>query len=239
MFSKEKAFEIARATGWLSRQPEALQNAILSRSMVRSYAKGQTVCNVGDRHSGVFALVDGVLKVEFSTCEGEYRLASVKQPVFWFGQGASLCRTAFLISVTATTQASFLFLPHAEFEQIITDAAACRAFAEMTVEHFEEASQVIGQLLVTSIESRVTARLALLAERTGPERPAIVAVTQFDLAEMCGVSRPTVQLILAGLERRGIVRLGYRRIEVANPELLTPYGLGGMITISAGGEEQA
>ena len=31
---------------------------------------------------------------------------------------------------------------------------------------------------------------------------------------MCGLSRPTVQQVLASLERRGLIKAGYRRIEI-------------------------
>ena len=44
--------------------------------------------------------------------------------------------------------------------------------------------------------------------------PAVVPVTQADLAEMCGLSRPTVQQVLASLERRGLIKAGYRKIEI-------------------------
>jgi CRP-like cAMP-binding protein len=218
--TREQAMAVARETGWLSRQSPGFQQDLLSRTVLRHFGRNEVICSVGDPYAGVHVLVSGMLKVEMLAPVEDYRIVTVKQSVFWFGQGASMVRGPYLATTTATTPAATLFLPHAEFERLVEDAAWCRAFAAMSVEHFEEASQVIGQLLVSDVESKVAARLALLAERSGPKRPAAVAVSQADLAEMCGLSRPTVQQILAGLEARGLLRCGYRRIEIDNPEML-------------------
>lgn len=221
MLTREQALATARSSGWLSRQSAALQDELLARCMLRSFARNETITNVGDPYQGVHALVSGIVKVENSAPGDDYRIATVKQPVFWFGQGASIARGPHLVTVTATSPAQTLFLPQADFERLIENAAHCRAFAVMTIEHVEEATHVVGQLLVSDAENRVAARLALLAERTGPARPAVITLSQSDLAEMCGLSRPTVQQILSVLEKRGLVRSGYRRIEVASPEALT------------------
>lgn len=219
--TRDQAMAVARASGWLSHQPPAFQHELLSRTVLRTHGRNEVICSVGDPYAGVHVLVQGLLKVEMLAPVEDYRIVTVKQSVFWFGQGASMVRGPYLATTTATTPAATLFLPHAEFEKLVENAAWCRAFAAMSVEHFEEASQVIGQLLVSDVENKVAARLALLAERSGPKRPAAVAVSQADLAEMCGLSRPTVHQILARLEARGLVRCGYRRIEIDNPERLT------------------
>jgi CRP/FNR family transcriptional regulator, cyclic AMP receptor protein len=220
MIDKVSALEIARASGWLSRQSRALQDDLLSRCVLRNYAKDEVICHFGDPHNGVYALVAGVLRIEFPTIDGDYRIASVKQPVFWFGHGASLAQRNFYSTTTAATEVSVFFLPHREFEGLLRNADYCRAFSLIVLEHFSEASQVISQLLVTDTENRVAARIALLAESAGRHAAAIVPVTQSELAEMCGLSRHTVQQILNSLEKRGLISARYGRIEVPSVENL-------------------
>lgn len=220
MMTKEKALEVARSAGWLAGQSPALQDDLLSRCLLRSYSERETICNVGDPFHGIYALVSGVLRVELSTMGEDYRIASVKQPVFWFGEAASLARSSFYVTITAATPASLLFVPHHDVERLLENAAYCRALALLMIDHFDEASQVIAQLLEGDVESRIAARLALLAERSGTQRPHVIPVTQSDLAEMCGLSRPTVQQVLSNLEKRGLIHAGYRRIEVIDAEAL-------------------
>ena len=220
MMTREKAIEAARSSGWLSEQPAEFQEELLARCRLRSYREKEALYQVGDPCIGVFALVSGVVRIEFATGGGDYRIAAVKQPICWLGNAASLRRSGYYVTATASTPVTALHLPHNEFERLIENPAYCRSFAVLTVDQFSEAVQVIGQLLVGDVESRVAARLALLAEHSVDKRPVVVPVTQSDLAEMCGLSRPTVQQVLSTLEKRGLIRPGYRRIEVLEPEEL-------------------
>ncbi|MGH2655764.1 MAG: Crp/Fnr family transcriptional regulator [Actinomycetota bacterium] len=43
---------------------------------------------------------------------------------------------------------------------------------------------------------------------------------QSTLAELLGATRPAVNRVLKGLESDGLIRLGYREIEVADPRAL-------------------
>ncbi len=219
--TRQKAAEIARSSGWLSRQTAELQDDLVAHTQLRRFAKGETIYSFGDPYTGVHVLVEGIVKVEMSTPGDDYRIASVRQPALWFGQGASITRGTHLVTITANTEAATLFLPQHEFERLIENAAYCRAFAAMTVEHFEEASRMIGQLLVSNVEHKVAARLAMLAERCSPPLPAVLTLSQAELAEMCGISRVTAQQILSSLESRGLIKSGYRRIEIDDPERLT------------------
>ena len=141
---------------------------------------------MGDPCNGVFCLVSGVIRIEFAAAGGDYKVASVKQPVFWFGQGASFRRSGYIVTVAAATPVTVLHLTHYEFERLIENPAYCRAFALLTLDHFEEALQVLGQLLIGDVEHRVAVRLALLAQRSDETLPAVVPVTKADLRRCAG-----------------------------------------------------
>lgn len=216
MISKDKAQEIARGAGWLSSQPVKFQDELLSRCHLRSFREKETVFHVGDPCAGIYCVVEGVVRIEFASGDGDYKIATVAQPVFWFGEGASFRRGPCLITVAAQRPVTALHLPHQEFERLIETPSFCRAFALLLADHFGECLQLLGQLLIGDVEQRIAVRLAMLAE--GPNgTPPVVHVTQADLAEMCGLSRPTVQQALASLERQGFVKPGYRRIEILDP----------------------
>ena len=209
----------ARSQGWLAEQPQDFQEALLSRCAVKHFAKNEAVCRVGDPYDGVYALVEGVLRLELAMPD-DFRVAATKQPVCWFGQAACLRKKSFLVSLTANTPVTLLFLPYHEFERLIENAAYCKSFALLTVDHYDEAIQALAPLLVSDAQSKVAGRLAQLAIQAGPQRPAVLHVAQTDLAEMCGLARVTVFGVLAQLEKRGLIETGYRRITVFDPEAL-------------------
>lgn len=213
MITKEKAHDIARGSGWLARQSLELQEEFFARSQLRSYTEKEIIQQAGNPCAGIGCLVEGIIRIEFAAGGSDYKMGSVAQPAYWFGEGASFRRTTFMVTVSSASPVTVLFLPHTEFERLIETASFCRAFALLAVDHFEACLQVLGQLLISDVERRVAIRLALLAEGSG-ENPPVVPITQADLAEMCGLSRPTVQQALASLERRGLVKPGYRRIHI-------------------------
>lgn len=212
MITKDEILSRAKSSGWLSKQPEAFQEALLSRCAIRRHVAGEIICNVGDRYTGMFGLVSGVMKLEFETAGQDLKIATVKQSNFWFGQASSLTKEAHTVTVTVTTDAVILHLPHAKFEELMENASYSRCFALLTVEHYYEAARALAHLLSDSLEHRVASRLALLAERAGTTPPIEIAITQSDLAEMCASSRLTVNLALKRLEEQGIVQTAYRRI---------------------------
>ncbi len=61
---------------------------------------------------------------------------------------------------------------------------------------------------------RVAQRLLTFMGVHGNARQAAFAMSQVDLATMCGLSRQTMSKVLSGLVARGIIALHYRRIEI-------------------------
>ena len=216
MLSKEQVFFRAKSSGWLSKQPPEFQEALLSRCSIRRHVAGEIICNVGDKYTGMFGLVSGVMKIEFETAGQDLKIATVKQSNFWFGQASSLRREAHSVTVTMATDSTILHLSHDSFEELMESASHARCFALLTVEHYYEAARALAHLLSNNTEHRVASRLALLAEKTGAKPPLAIAVTQSDLAEMCGLTRPSVSQVLKKLEDLGLIQTGYRRIEVAD-----------------------
>lgn len=212
--TKDEACWIVRASGWLAGESRDFQDALLWRCHLRQFGEKETLFHEGDPCAGLFALVSGVLRIEFATPDRDYRIATIKQPVFWCGTSAAIRRSSYFVTAVTGSPVTTLFLPLHEFERMAEDAASCRAFARLSIEHYEEAQQVVGQLLIGDMEQRVGARLALLAEKSGGPQPPVIPITQADLAEMCGVSRITVQQVLNALEKRGFIKAGYRKITV-------------------------
>lgn len=208
------ALETARASAWLRQQPPRFQERLLSRMARRGFRKDEIVCHAGDRCEGLHALTCGLLRLELPTAGDDFRTFSLRQPGFWFGQEALVPGAVNRFTVTCATDVTTLFLPLAEFEQLMGDAAHCRHMAALALDHFDEALEVVGHFLATEPEGRVAARLMLLARDAMSPPPAVLRITQCELAEMCALSRLKTQQVLSRLEARGMITCGYRRIQI-------------------------
>jgi CRP-like cAMP-binding protein len=211
---KTQAEQIMRARGWFSRQPTDFQRELMSRSVLRRFEEGESLYHAGDPVAGVFGLVEGTIKIEFPVAGATYCLASVRQPGFWTGEAAAFRLGNRLATNRIAAPSYVLHLPLAEFERMIADPSYCRCFAILTVEHLDEAISVLANMMAGTADSRVASRLVMLAQKNGFSSSADLNITQSDLAEMCALTRQTVQQVLRKLEIQGLVTNGYRKITI-------------------------
>jgi len=212
--ARSGAADIARGSAWLRHQPQRFQDDVLVRMVPRRFCKDEIICHAGDPCEGLHLLTSGMLRMELPTAGDDFRTFSLRQSGFWFGQEALVPGAKNRFTVTCATDATALCLPLAEFEQLMSDPYHCRSMAALTLEHLDEALQVVGHFLAAEPEGRVAARLMLLARDAMSPPPAVLRITQCELAEMCALSRLKTQQVLSRLEARGLITCGYRRIQI-------------------------
>ncbi len=125
------------------------------------------------------------------------------------------------------------------FAEAVTDVVVCtlrdtdlerlmRTYPEVAVRmvrilssRLRELEDLLERLVLSSVRTRILHLLAKLAESFGVLEGRFlrldVGLTHQDLADMVGCSRETVTLTLRELARRGVVRIGRRRLWV-DPE---------------------
>ena len=69
-------------------------------------------------------------------------------------------------------------------------------------------------------ERRLYRRLTELTEMFTGEPPVRIPLTQEDLAQLAGTTRPTINKLLRSIEDAGIIRVGRGRLEVLEPAAL-------------------
>jgi CRP-like cAMP-binding protein len=204
---------------WFGGLPLSLQEQILQRSAVRSYGKGEFVIREGDAGRGMFALLHGRTRHVRWVGEAEEVLLHVGEPGVWFGEYPLLSGQPSVGSVIAEVESRVLFLPAAEFERIVAaDPRYLRPFAALLAERFAFVYRYLAQAHGLSPEEFLHARLkgvvAMQRLDQPSSGPADVSLSQAALANMVGVSRQTLSGLLARLEARGLVEVGYRKIRV-------------------------
>ncbi len=201
---------IVATTGWLSQQPEAFRTEVIRHSHLRRYEAGETLYAVDDPPGGMFGLADGVLTIALRNG----RVVTVKRPGYWIGETAAMRRQHRAVTLSAATRVHTLYLPLAEFERMIADAESCRRFAGLSLQHLDEALEIIACLMAPDAVARVAGRLLALAEAQSIAEGTAMRLTQRDLADMCGVSRQTVNRVLIDLAERQVVATRYGTVTI-------------------------
>jgi CRP-like cAMP-binding protein len=210
---------------WFGRLPQALREQVITRSSVRSYAKGQLLSLEGSPPKGLFAVLEGQVQLVAAMGAGDDALVHVGGPGFWFGEFAVLTGNPTVVTAIAHSPVRALLLPKPQFDLIVEeDPRSFRYFAELAFERYAALLRAFAEVQESTPDARLRRRLAALVQLQREDRMeagrVTLGVTQADLSRMIGISRQTLNRLLGQLQERGLIELGFRKIIVPEPRRL-------------------
>jgi CRP-like cAMP-binding protein len=188
---------------------------LVERMTPRHYERGETVFTEGDAGDSLHFIASGHLIVRRVTPAGERAAFTVMGPGEAFGELALLAPQARRTSsVEALERTSTLTLDAQAFRLLTRDRPEVnRLLVDVLAARVTRLSDHLVDALYASVEERVVRRLADLCAIYGAEQGEVVLpITQSDLAEMAGASRPATNRVLARLSAAGVVTLSRGRI---------------------------
>jgi len=138
-------------------------------------------------------------------------------PGLWTGEYPLISGARSINSVIADAPTTAIHLSAKEWHRIVDEEPRwMRHFAGLLAERFAMAFRAYAEAQALSHDEWVYARLRLVAqiEREHGATTPQVCMSQSHLASMLGVSHQTLNAALARLQRRGLVRVGFRMIEL-------------------------
>lgn len=207
--------------------PAGEREPLLAGTRRRRYARGEAVVREGDLADSLHLVESGRFAVRVDTAAGDTAMLNVLGPGDWFGElslldGAAPVRTA---SVQALEQGSTRSLSAVAFARLRREhPAAGELLLALMAQRIEQLSGRLVEVMYDGLDRRVFRRLVELVrtyqDSPGPgpaAEPVLVPLTQEQLAELVGGTRPSVNQVLRHLVREGVVELGRGRIVVLRP----------------------
>lgn len=188
---------------------ETLAN-IVPRFVLREYKRRDYIWIQGDP-SDVFGIIrDGYVKIIKHSEGGKDILLELLGPGDVIGAVALLEGRPYPATARALDDAMLLTLSRAEFLDIIAHSTAVATQALVAIgSRLRHAHEMVRQLAVECVESRIANVLLMLASRSTSDlsdRTIIRArLTRRDIAEMVGTALETAIRILSRWEKSGIV----------------------------------
>lgn len=206
-------------SGLLGGLPDGDRRLVLGSTHRRRYARGEPVFHEDDPADTVHFVAEGHLAVRRSTAGGDSVTFSILGPGDAFGEMAMLSAGARRTStVVALEPAVTLGLSFAEFQRLrALHPGVERLFVDMLAARVRRLSDHLVEALHVPVDQRVVRRLSALCERYGPSDPAVpvtVPLTQTDIGDLAGASRPATNRVLRGLAADGLVVLHRGSVEV-------------------------
>jgi len=204
---------------WFAELPVGLKAELLASAELRNVRTGEWIYGTGDAPRGVFALLSGAALVYVALPRGDDVLVNVAMPGAVFGHAARLGQGPRLATLIGARPSALLHLPETALERV--GKAHPELWAALTRLLYEQYGQLLTQFawhLAQPARARLAGRLLQLTdfERT----PAAAMLPQAQLAELVGVTRKTVNQLLAELVREGWVAVARGRVEILHAEAL-------------------
>ncbi|MCJ8205697.1 Crp/Fnr family transcriptional regulator [Pseudomonas sp. RGM2987] len=208
---------------WFSHLPVELQNSLLEMSRVRRLPPGHRLFQRGDPPCGMYAVLEGAVRVGAVNEQGKEALLSVVEAPHWFGEICLFDGQPRTHDAVGVGQCTLLHLPQAPLLELLeTQPIYWRHLALLMSHKLRLAFINLEHQSLMPAPARVAHRLLLIAEGYGEIEPArrVLQLPQEQLALMLSLSRQTTNQILKDLQAQGILHLGYGEIEILDMERL-------------------
>lgn len=191
-------------------------DALARRCPERKLGAGQSLFQEGASLGHVYAVRKGLVGLG-RRAHGRRITFLLLRPGDLVGDVAALLGGVALFDAFAVTEASVLVVPAAEFvEALDLRSPFSRRWAIGLSERVAALQTRLDEVLGGDLRSRVASLLH--HELDGASR--VVHLTQQTIAELLGVPRTSVSRTLQGLQRQGIVDIGYGHIAIRDSAAL-------------------
>ncbi len=202
--------------------PEA-RSALLSAARRRSFRRAEVVFHEGDPADALHLVTSGHVAVQVATPDGERATLNVLGPGSHVGELAllpghqSLQRSATVLALSATeTRVLSAAAFHAVREEF---PAVNQILVDLLAERVRELSARLLETMYVGLDRRVYRCLLRLHEvygepAAGAGAPVVVPLTQDQLSDLVGGTRPSVNQVLQRLQDQRVIELARGRVVV-------------------------
>jgi CRP-like cAMP-binding protein len=204
--------------------PDEDAKKLLRASKVNSYQRRETLVSEGEKSDTFHIVLDGRVAIRVTRPNGDTAIVNILGPDSHFGEVSLLSqdesrRTA---TVVAIEPVRTLSIPASVFHDLRErNPRLERLVSRLLAARVDELSAQLLEAMYDPLERRVLRRLDALAVTFGPAAsPATGAVTipltQDELAELVGGTRPSVNQVLRRFVDEGVLELSRGRIVVSD-----------------------
>ena len=188
----------------------------------RRFARNEVIFHEGDPGDTLHLIARGHVAIRSTTPLGDVATLRVLEPGEFFGELAVVSPAARNASAISVDTVETLAVHRNEFDDLRQrHPRVDRLLVEALTTEIRRLSIQLLDALYVPVERRVWRRLSELARVFGDDGDEpIVPLTQADLAQVVGTTRPTVNRLLREGEAAGVIRITRGRVQIVDAEAL-------------------
>lgn len=199
-------------------EPE-VQQRLRDTSPQRQFYDGQFIQFHGETAHGFWLIEEGYVRVGQFLPEGGFRAVAVLGPGDSYGELALLAGTPRVVDALSRGTTLLRFIDGKTFLDLLADhPVSMRGMLGALSAQLQDLLTLLAGLRRGNNTARIAGVLANMARHTDQ-----VNVTQQELAELLGVSRPTANTALRELEEAGLIERCYGGLKLLDREGLSMF----------------
>jgi CRP/FNR family cyclic AMP-dependent transcriptional regulator len=197
--------------------PEPGRDHVLRVARRRQFSRGEPILRQGDQAASLYIVETGRLSVRLIGSEGESVILGVMGPGEVVGEmGVLVSRHQRTASVQAIDEVVVRVLRKEDFDRLRRQHAEVNDFL---LQVLARRADRLGRLLIEAhhlpVDQRLARRLLEVGRLfVGERMPVVLPLTQDEVAQLAGTTRPTANQVLKRFEADGVVRLVRGRVEL-------------------------
>jgi len=200
--------------------PDALDQLCRSACIVR-FRRGETIFLKGDAANALFIVVEGAIRVSSGSADGRTAMLNLIGNGEIFGEVAVLDGLPRTTDAIAHSDSVLLSIARRDFLDLIdTQPHLMMKLIVLLCGRVRATSQQVEWLMLQSMPARLAGTIMRLAERDTDRARLRIELTQQQVSEMAGMSRESVNKLLARWASQGWIRLGPQTLEIVQPDAL-------------------
>lgn len=203
--SEEKLTELFRRITW----------------QIKRYKKGEMIAQAGEECRFLMIVAEGAVKGEMTDAAGKLvKIEDIHSPntialSFIFGK-----QNRFPVNVTAISDCSIMLIPKPDLLLLLqSDKHILENMMHAISTKAQFLSKKIRLLSFSTIKEKVS-KLLLELNKTQNSATVVLPSSQTDLAELFGVTRPSLSRTFSEMADEGIIKVDRRNITILNRERL-------------------
>jgi CRP/FNR family transcriptional regulator, cyclic AMP receptor protein len=215
----EAGLQVLRGCEWLRGEPPALAEALVVRGRLLHLKAGEWAQTEGDEHRGLVVVVQGVVHVSCQAAGNRNVLIGHCEAGAVLGHATRYSGGPRLVTAVCAEPSVLLAISERALEEVACEwPTLWRALALSAYSYTRRTVRALAELISLPPRQRLASRLLLMAAATAGAAPAVVRLSQQEIAEMIGVTRKTVNGHLGAFERAQLIKASYNRIILKDVE---------------------
>lgn len=203
---------------WFAQLPAVFKDFIVNCAVQQRFDKEQSIFRSGDIFNGIYAVLEGAVRLGYIDIHGKESVATIVEPVMWFGEISLVDAQPRSHDAIATQKSLLLHIPSTALQSLLQQHPVFwYHIAQLTSQKLRFAFLELISIQTQSISQRLAQRLMFILNGYGNHLSIennVIHLSQEQLAQMLTCSRQTINQELQALEQQNILCVSFKKIEI-------------------------